>query len=512
MRHFLSRPAALAALYLIAVGGTAAAKESKLADAAEHQDRTAVVALIKAGADVNVPQPDGATALHWAAHWNDVATAADLLQRGANPNAANDYGVTPLILAATNGSAEMIKALLKAGADPNVALATGQTPLMTAARTGNVAAVEALLGAGAAVEAKHATKAQTALMWAIAEHHKDAARALIDRGANIDARTAAGFTPLLFAAREGDFDTSRLLLAKGVDINESSSEGVTPLLAAIVRGHVDLAFFLLEHGAKPDGNAAVAGYTPLHWAATTFETSPITYPGQIAPGEWAAMSGIPNREEKIKLIKILLDHGAEINARATKRLLYQAGVPSAGMFLSSPGPGATPFFAAAASADAEMMRLLLAYGADPSIKSASGETALMAATAASTEVSLILTEAKRLEVVRLAWELGNDLEAADSTGHRAIHLAARDGLHDIISFLAEKGANLNSKTSPRSDYRGGAVPAQTALALCEGTVYGIHFERPATAEFLRKLGAKSEGHYVEPFETKPAAVVAPAAR
>ena len=81
----------------------------------------------------------------------------------------------------------------------------------------------------------------------------------------------------------------------------------------------------------------------------------------------------------------------------------------------------------------------------------------MAAAAASNEVSLILTQAKRLEVVRLAWELGNDLEAADNTGHRAIHLAARDGMHDIISFLAEKGANLNSKTNPRADYRGDAV-------------------------------------------------------
>ena len=234
---------------------------------------------------------------------------------------------TPLLLAAENGSAEMIAALLQAGARPNAALPTGQTVLMTAARTGNVAAVGALLSAGAAVDATQASKEQTALMWAIAEHHADVARVLIEHGANVEARTASGFTLLLFAAREGHMEIARLLLEKGVDVNESSLDGATPLLTATVRGHVDFALFLLKHGARPEGNSA-AGYTPLHWAATSFDTTPITYAGIPAPGEWEAMAGIPDRKAKLTLIRALLAHGADVNARTTKPLLAQAPLRS----------------------------------------------------------------------------------------------------------------------------------------------------------------------------------------
>ena len=494
MPHRVKGIAGLATALTLALAATAAARDSRVADAAEQRAATAVSALLTEGADVNAPQPDGATALHWAVYWDDLAVARALLRAGADPNAVNEYGVTPLVLAATNGSERMITALLPAGARPDAALPNGQTPLMTAARTGTVAAVNALLSAGAAVDAAHTAKGQTALMWAIAQHHRAVTRVLIAHGANVGARTTSGFTPLLFAAREGDLETARLLLANGVEVNASADDGVTPFLAATARGHVDLALFFLDHGARPDGNLAVLGYTPLHWAVTTFETNPITYPGIQPPGEWAAMSGIPDREGKLALIKALLAHGADVNARTTKPLLVQAP-PGGGSFSYNPGAGVTPFFAAAASADAEVMRLLVAHGADPLVTSPSGQTPLMIATAADKDISYRRTEPKRLQAVQLAWELGNDLEAADQGGHRALHLAARSGYHDIITFLVEHGADLNPKTKPRKDYRGGPVPAQTPLALVEGTVYGVFYQRPATAEFLRTFGARSEGKY-----------------
>jgi ankyrin repeat protein len=156
------------------------------------------------------------------------------------------------------------------------------------------------------------------------------------------------------------------------------------------------------------------------------------------------------------------------------------------------------------------MRLLIANGADPSLKSPSGQTPLMVATAADSDISLRLTEPKRLEAVRLAWELGNDLEAEETGGHRALHFAARGGFHDIITFLVQHGADLNPKTKPRKDFRGGEVPPQTPLALVEGSVYTFFVARPATAEFLRKLGAKSEGKY-EPDRAAKAADVPVAA-
>jgi ankyrin repeat protein len=414
----------------------------------------------------------------------------------------------PLMLAATNGSEPMIAALLKAGANVNAALPNGQTALMTAARTGGLAAVNALLSAGASVEAVHVAKGQTALMWSIAQQHADVTRVLIEHGAKIDAHSASGFTPLLFAAREGDVETTQLLLTKGVDINESSQEGATPLMVATARGHVDLALFLLDRGASPDGNARVLGYTPLHWAVMTFENNPIVYANVRPIGEWDAISGIPDRSKKIALINSLLAHGAKVDALTTKPLLFQAPPPG-GALTFVPGPGLTPFFMAAASADAEVMRLLVASGADPSVKSPSGQTALMVATSADIDISARLTEPKRLEAVRLAWELGNDLEAAESGGHRAMHFAARGGFHSIITFLVEHGADLNPLTKPRQDFRGGLVPPQTPLAITEGSVYVFFVARPATAEFLRKLGGRSEGKY-EPDRAAKATNVAAA--
>ena len=500
MRHHFTRIAGLVTALTLAFGGTVAAREAMVADASERRAQAAVRALLEQGTDVNAPQPDGATALHWAAYWDDLDIAEDLLRAGADVSATNDYGMAPLVLAAENGSAEMVTALLQAGANPHAALPSGETVLMTAAWTGNLTVVEALLAAGAEIDAAQASRGQTALMWAISERHADVTRLLIERGANVQARTKTGFTPLRFAAREGDIATTRLLLATGVDVNESSHDGWTPLLVATARGHVDLTLFLLEQGARPDGDVEAAGYTPLHWAATTFETNPITYPGIETPGEWAAVSGIPNRNAKLALIKALVTYGADVNARTTKRLLNQAP-PSGGSMSYSPGVGVTPFFAAAASADAEVMRLLVALGADPSVKSPTNETPLMIATAADIDISFRLTEAKRLETVQLAWELGDDLEAEDDGGHRAIHLAARSGYHDIITWLVQRGADLNPKTKPRKGTRSGPgqpqhyVEPQTPLGLVEGTVYGLYSERPATAEFLQKLGARSEGRY-----------------
>src|SRR5688572_15741110 len=126
MRDRLMRVAGVATALMLASGGTALARDAAVADAAEQRATVTVRALLKAGAPVNAPQPHGATALHWAAYWDDVAMAAELLRAGADPNAANDYGMTPLVLAATNGSEPMITALLQAGAQPNSALPTGQ--------------------------------------------------------------------------------------------------------------------------------------------------------------------------------------------------------------------------------------------------------------------------------------------------------------------------------------------------------------------------------------------------
>ena len=92
---------------------------SPLADAVQRGDTPRIQALLKQKADVNAPQPDGATALHWAAYRSDADSAAALLRAGANISAKNKYGVTPLALAADQGSTAVLDLFLKAGAKPN---------------------------------------------------------------------------------------------------------------------------------------------------------------------------------------------------------------------------------------------------------------------------------------------------------------------------------------------------------------------------------------------------------
>jgi uncharacterized protein len=338
--------------------------------AIRRSDVAAVRALLDKR-DANVKQTDGTTALHWAANLNNIEIANLLLAHGASVDAATDFGVTPLSLAATNGSALMIERLLEAGANANLALPTGETPLMTAARTGDVGSVRALLAHHADPNAAEVELGQTALMWAVAERHSGAVAQLIEHGATVQTGSKSGFTALMFAARDGDIEIARMLLKAGAPIDTASTPGDTALSVAVVRGQVDLAEFLLDQGADP--NLDKAGYTPLHWAVAKWETG-MTRDYAEAKGEWATLGGVPPAR-KLEMIKALLQHGADANARAKK------SPPRFGVYLFTPGnvAGATPFYFAAMSADVDVLRLLVANGADPLLAVADGTTPLMVA-------------------------------------------------------------------------------------------------------------------------------------
>lgn len=498
----------IAALSLVGLG--AAGRDVRLATAAEQRETRAALALVKQGVDVNAAQPDGATALHWAAHWNDVALAKALTAAGADPNAANDYGVTPLFLAATNGSVEMVDVLLAARANANASLPTGEPVLMEAVRGGSLGAVKHLLVAGAKPNTTQTSKGQNALMWAATSQNVEVAKALVEGGADIHATTAAGFTPLLFAAREGGIDMVRYLLSAGAKVDEESKDGTTAILAATVRGHAKLAMFLLEQGAKPDGDLATAGYSPLHWAAARFDDvlQPVN---NQALNEWSPLMGIPDRQAKLALITALLAKGADVNGRAAK------GLPAT---FGDRHTGSTPFVVAAGSGDAEVMKMLLAKGADPLARGGGGDpirggggtglTAVMAACNGNADTSVVIPEAERIEAIKLAVKSGVNVDAADEKGYRAMHIAASNGYHGIIKVLLEAGADLNAITNSRveKDYGTGIleVAGQSPLGIVEGTFTGgIIRERPATAAFLRTLGAKSVGKatldtYIKSFE------------
>jgi ankyrin repeat protein len=453
----------------------------RLVDAAKNRDREAVRSLLKQHVDVNTPQADGATALAWAAHWDDTETVDLLIRAGANVNAANSYGVTPLSLACINQSAAMVEKLLKAGADPNGA----PTPvIMTAARTGNVETVKSLLAHGADVNAKEDPRGQTALMWAVAEKHPEVARMLIDHGADVHARSMGGFTPLLFAARQGDMESARMLLEAGANVNEAAPEEGSALVVAIHSGHEALALFLLEKGADP--NAADAyGVTALHYAVL----KGLARVSGVRPISGADYVYRPNMPE---LVKALLAHGANPNARVAKF----PPMPNTRQFklIDLTPVGATPFLLAAASYDPVIMRLLVTAGADPSLTDQAKNTPLiMAAGYAEGITHAVLRpeedDKNALEAVKIAVELGADVNGTNDIGETALHGAAYVGANDIVQFLVEKGAKVDAEN----------VYGQTAWTIAaEVMTAGVAKDkdlRPRnshqnTADLLVKLGAK----------------------
>ena len=267
----------LAVVFAVTLSG--ASSIAPLAEAVELGRPQHVRGLLEDGLDPNGAQADGMTALHWAAHRDNLETAELLLEFGADPDAQNRYGVTPLYLACVNGNGAMVGLLVTAGANPNGVQRGGETVLMTAARTGNVDAVRVLLDHGAEVGAREAVGGQTALMWASAEGHAGVVRLLIKSGASVEARLASGFTPLLFAVREGRIEAMQALLEAGADANDwirppanTLSEargyrgappyGASALLIAVENAHFELAARLLDAGA--DLNAAKTGYSVLH--------------------------------------------------------------------------------------------------------------------------------------------------------------------------------------------------------------------------------------------------------
>ena len=457
--------------------------DTPLLDAVKNQDGAAVEALLSAGVDVDATQPDGATALHWAVHLDDVAIVERLLLTGATVDATNQYGVTPLSIACGNGGAPLVERLLEAGADPNRARPTGETPLMRAASAGSVGAVDALVAHGAEVNRADPELGQTPLMWAISARRPAVAARLIAHGADVLARSAGGFTPLLFAARAGDAATARLLLAAGADVHDAMEDGTSALHVATVRGHVRTAVLLLEHGADP--NRAGPGYTPLHWAAGSWQTE-LSGPNGIdtdRDDEWRGLRGVPG--DRAGFVRTLLDHGADPGARL-ERIPPRAGYSQlrvehrvAGV---SPFPGATPFLLAAMAADVKVMRVLAEAGADPNLAADDGTTPLMLAAGLGRYMAeSLVTEARSLEAATLAIELGADVDAANETGSTALHGAAHVKSDALVRLLVEHGASLDAVNA-----RG-----QTPLAVAELSRAGsaTTATRSSTGDLLRALGA-----------------------
>ena len=489
--------AGCAALLLLSAGTLAASREVPLAEAVKSADRAAVRALLQQGVEVDAAESDGMTALHWAVHNDDAETVSLLIGAGANVTAANRYGVTPLSIACTNGGAAIVERLLKAGADPDTALPGGETALMTAARTGNTAVLKALLAHGASPNARESARGQTALMWAAAENNAAAISVLVEGGADIRARTetpgadakapgtgvfssATGvaapaaargpsFTALMFAVQLGQLDAVRALLAAGASVNETLPDGTSALVLATINGHWELGAFLADRGA--DVNAAAQGWTALHSIARLRRTNIGFGPPPLA--------GKGNLSS-LDLVKKLIAKGANVNALMARD--FRDGYRNRLNRI-----GATPFLLAAKNVDTELMRVLLAAGADPLRPNADQTTPLMVAAGndlwnpgedGGTGPD---NEPEALEAVKMLVDLGNDVQAVNDRGETALHGAAYRGANSIVKYLVEKDAKLDARSSQ----------GWTPWTIANGVFYSLFFkEQRATAELLAQLMAE----------------------
>jgi ankyrin repeat protein len=570
-------PLSMAALFWAATALTLAAPEAPIADAAMKNDAAEVSALLQRGADVNAPEGDGMTALHWAAKNGNLDVAERVIRAGATLEARTRVGDhTPLHVASAAGRAAVVKALLEAGADVKARTTTGATPLHFAASSGSAESVVLLLEHGAEVDPKEPVWGETPLMFAAAagatevidvllEHGADpkitatvvdvAARGRADRAerrlrnqriageragesasfpggpptekslARIQAEkeaaeqranepvplnyaelvgTQGGLTPLLLAVRGGHTEAALALIHGGGDVNQvSAADHTSPMLIAMINGQFDLAMKLFDLGADPN-LASDAGATPLYavlnmeWAPKARHPQPVAY-----------------QQQKIGYLQVmerLLEAGVDPNVRLKKSLWYTTYNRD---LLGVDRTGATPFWRAAYALDIPAMRLLLKYGADPSLPTIKvpervdeelagasdgidrsglppvpmGGPAVYPIHAASgvgygqgfAGNSHRHVPDGWLEAVKfLVEELGADVNARDHNGFTPLHHAAARGDNELILYLVSKGAD------PTAVARSG----QTTADMANGPVQRVQ-PFPETIALLEKLGSKN---------------------
>ena len=521
------------------------------------------------------------TPIIMASETGNAAMIEMLLKAGADAKVATSNGTTPLMLAAVSGKADAVKLLLDAGADPNATeSARGESALMFAANYNRVDAIKALIAGGAkynvatkvvdlasltqggfggggqgqggqgqgqAAQAGQGGQGQGGAQRApgapagapagqapqaggpggppaqAAQGQGGGGRrnvAAPQRGPDIAGVTRqfrfnelvsaqGGLTPLLFAARQGHIEAATALLDAGADINEpSKGDKTTPVLMAIINGHFDLAKVLIDRGADIKATSA-NGVTPLYatlnvqWAPKALYPQPRAYAQQ--------------KLSYLELMKILIDKGADVNARLKMKVWYSgynfdlSGVDEI---------GATPFWRAAYAADIEAMKLLKAHGADPQIPTmrpagrpqtgdsdrtnisdvsglppvpvgGPGVTPLQAASGVGYAEGFAANSHRyapsgMLPAVKfLIEELGADVNARDHEGNTALHHAASRGDVEMILYLVSKGADVKAVNRE----------GQTTADMANGPVQRTQ-PYPEALELLVKLGAKNNNKCV----------------
>ena len=472
----------------------AQAPKDSLASLIEAGNRKAALERIHAGADVNEAQPDGTRPIQWAVYKVDYELLEALLAKKAQVNVTNEFGSTPLAEAAKLGDARMVKMLLDAGARPEAANPDGETALMLAVKTGELPVVEMLLKAGANVNTIEKFHHQTALMWAAAAPKNAAAivKLLLAKGADVKPRAlfsdwpsqitsepraqyraTGGLTALLYAVRDGCYDCADALIAAGADVNVPTPEGVTALMIALDNDHNDIAKLLLDRGANPNvwdwwGRTALYIVVDRKEGGSSRGLNPGGRSVSDAPRRdgvlevAARASGRPVVPD-MEIINALLAAGVDANPELNMHRPSRGG--NSGRFIDPLlNTGCTPLLRATMNGDMELVRALLAKGANPNVDAmgltaflvaagvgtgSRGGTGLAAQAAAGTPPNLALMELLLQHGADINTQISGTktysmrIARAPSAneGMTALHWAALTGKADVVHFLLDKGAN-----------------------------------------------------------------------
>ena len=518
---------ALACVCVLAACGPALSQSrSSLADLIRAGDRKAALDRIRTGADVNEAQPDGTRPIHWAVYKVDYELIAALIAKKATVDVPNEFGATPLAEAVKLADARMVKMLLDAGAGVDRADESGQTALMLAIKTGELPIVEMLVKAGANVNAVEAFQRQTPLMWAVTAPKSAAemTRLLLSKGANVRARAlytdwpnqlsseprgqyrpVGGLTALLYASRNGCSECVQALIGAGADVNVPTPEGVTPLMISLDNDHNDVAALLLDRGANPH---------VADWWGRTALWIVIDRKGALAGGRGGRGAGAPAAAaaprgavpagSHMNIINRLLAADVDVNAELNMHRPSRGG--NSGRFADRQlSTGSTALYRATEAGDTEVIRALLARGADPNINGMGFTPFLVAAGVTpgaggggapnTALLDLMLQHGAHVNTqvtgtksysMRISYNPPPSKE-----GTSALHGAVQAGRTDLVRYLLEKGATPDlvdaNGRKPIDLLDAGAAPPAPAGRGAGGRGGAGEAVNPATAAEIRAL-------------------------
>jgi len=491
---------------LLKSGADAKAKgpngETMLMLAARNGSPEAVKSLVAAGADVNAKEPlRGTTALMWAVEQRHPAATKALLEGGADfavksGNAGNPRNYMSSSVASSNAGAQTAKMRLcvqsRGGPSVEEQIRLGLTSLNDkegpCTEYGKNAVGRGVGGAnspgrngGGGADGGGGRGGNRGGGQGAADAEQQADDTAEDDGpvAGLVGSGGGGLTALILAARENDIESAKLLVAAGADVNQTSNSAWTPLLIATNNRNYQLGKFLIEHGADVN-KANTTDFTPLYLATDNRNIEGGDYP-------------VPKPDmDHLEFIKILLDHKADPNARVNGNTETRTIFTMQWFFEA----GATAFVRAAQSSDTVLMKLLLAYGADPKAVTKNGDNALTAAGGIGwvEGVTYEWSREENVEALRMLLDLGIDPNYANLEGRTALMGAAFKGRNDAIRLLVDRGADLNKRDKGSRDTTNAdsqlAGHTWRAVDYSDGLVrVGVQSATayPETGKFIRKL-------------------------